>query len=329
MAPTIIAEIGINHNGDFSLAQQMIFAAYEAGCKVVKFQCHIPMAEMTRAAKHIIPSNATENIYDMMVRCSFDEKQEGLLKFYTETFGMQYLCTPFSREAVDRLERLGVTMYKIGSGECNNYPLVKYIVGKGKPIILSTGMNDYDSLDKTVEIIGNQLHAILHCVSEYPTPYEHVNLGRMLELKERYGKPVGLSDHSKGIYTALAAVALGASVVEKHFTSDKRLPGADVPISLNPAELRELIIGAEAIKRSLGNGGNDSSGKSNVAKFAFASVVSTAPIKAGETLTRDNVWVKRPGGGIPASKYESLLGLIAIRDIEEDKQISWHDLTEK
>jgi N-acetylneuraminate synthase len=326
MAPLVIAEIGINHDGDFTKAAQMVRDAHASGCKCVKFQCHIVEDEYIPIARDVIPSNATENIYDMMARCSFDTRQEWCLKLLVEDLGMQYLSTPFSREAADRLERMGVSMYKIGSGECNNYPLVKHIVSKGKPVILSTGMNDFTGIDKAVDIIGDQLYAILHCVSEYPTPYEHVNLNRMLELKERYGKPVGLSDHSKGIYTALAAVALGASVVEKHFTSDKTWPGADVPTSIGPGELAELVRGTDAIALALGSSEPDDQ---PIKDFAFASVVSINPISAGEILSTGNIWVKRPGGGIPAAEYESILGLIAIRDIEEDEQISWHDLTEK
>jgi len=323
MRPVIIAEIGINHNGDIDKAFRMIGDACDAGCRVVKFQSHIPGDEMVPLARDITPANADENIFDMMDRCSFTEEQETALKDYTERLGMTYLCTPFSREATDRLERMGVTGYKIGSGELTNYPLVKHITGKGKPIILSTGMSSFMEIDRAVEIIGDQLAAILHCVSEYPTPYEHVNLNRMLELKERYGKPVGLSDHSIGIYTALAAVALGASVVEKHFTSDKSWTGADIPISINPQELRELVRGAEAIGRAFRGSGDES----KTARFAHACVVAIRDIHAGDPLTESNIWVKRPGTGmIPASQYEYVLGRRASRDILKDEQLKWSDL---
>jgi N-acetylneuraminate synthase len=218
---------------------------------------------------------------------------------------------------------MGVEAYKIGSGECNNYPLIKHIVSKKKPIILSTGMNDIISVDKAVKIIGKQLAAILHCVSEYPTPYEHVNLNRMLELKERYHVPVGLSDHSIGIYTALAAVALGARVVEKHFTSDKSWAGADIPISIDPQELRELVRGAEAIGRA--SRGSRSDG-AETARFAYASVVTLRDIHAGELFTARNLWVKRPGTGIRPGVYEFILGRTATRDLPKDIQLEWSDI---
>ena len=319
----IIAEIGINHEGSLSKAYKMILDAYKAGCKYVKFQCHIPEAEML--PNNIIPSNANESIWDMMKRCSLKEEDEVTLKYIAEEqYDMTYLSTPFSREAADRLERINVSMYKIGSGELNNFPLVKHIVSKGKPIILSTGMNDFRTIDKAVEIIGDQLHTILHCVSMYPTPYDKVNLNRMLQLGERYGKPFGLSDHSKGIYTSLAAIALGASVVEKHFTSSKEWKGSDIPISISPNKLKELVDGELAINLSRQLHGLDE--QQSTAKFAYASIVSIKDIKAGERLTTDNIWVKRPGGGIPAEYYEGTLGLCAKIDIRKDKQITHAEL---
>lgn len=324
--PLVIAEIGINHGGNFEKATQMITDAANVGCKCVKFQCHVVDDEYIPIARDIVPTNATENIYDMMARCSFEEWEEVMLKEMTELDGMQYLSTPFSRASVDRLERIGVTMYKIGSGELNNFPLVKHIVSKGKPIILSTGMNDFDSIDKAVSIIGDQLFAILHCVSEYPTPYEHVNLPRMLQLKERYNVKFGLSDHSKGIYTALAAIALGASVVEKHFTSSKSWEGSDIPISIFPNELRLLVEGAKAIRRANESTTQSKSGEMDIAKFAFACVVSTDNIIEGDLLTTKNIWVKRPGGGIPASEYDAILGKIAQRNIPKDTQIKLEDI---
>lgn len=314
----IIAEIGINHNGLFWKAMQMIRDAAAAGCKTVKFQCHVTADEYHPSARSIIPANSDEDILTMMERCSFDEGQERDLKTYAETLGMEYLCTPFSRAAADRLERLGVRRYKIGSGECSNIPLIEHIAAFGKPIILSTGMNDFDMIDLAVEAVGDCPLTLMHCVSEYPTPYEHVNLRRMLALQERYNVPVGLSDHSLGIYTALAAVALGASVVEKHFTSSLQWPGADVPISLTPDQLGELIRGADAIERALEYLDHPTDGELCTAHFANASVVSLVDIPAGATLTRENIWVRRPGTGISARHYKNMLGLKASRDIPAD-----------
>ena len=322
--PSVIAEIGINHDGDIYKAVRMIHDAHDAGCKCVKFQCHIPEAEMI--PNNIIPSNANESIWDMMKRCAFTETQERALKKETEKLGMQYLCTPFSMEAAERLERMGVSMYKIGSGECNNYPLIKQIASYGKPIILSTGMNNYDSIDRAVDIIklwGCPL-AILHCVSMYPTPYDMVNLGRMEELKRRYHVEVGLSDHSIGIYTSLAAVALGASIIEKHFVSDRNWSGADVPISLIPGELEELVRGSKAVRECVAAGIRSEVGENSTAEFAFASVVSNRDVYPGDVLSRENISVKRPGTGmIKAAQYEACLGREALTDIPKDTQLTW------
>lgn len=327
--PLIIAEIGINHDGVIERAFRMIQDAHNAGCEVVKFQCHVlddPYGEYVPAARNIIPSNATESIYDIMARCALSEEQERSLKEYTESLGMMYLSTPFSRAAADRLERLGVSMYKIGSGECNNYPLIEHITAKGKPIVLSTGMNTLPEIDRAVDIIGDQLYAILHCVSMYPAPYDRIHLGALKELRLRYGKRIGLSDHSIGIYTALAGVALGAEVVEKHFVSDKSWPGPDVPISITPAELRELIEGAKAIKQSL-SGVREVASQRATADFAFASVCSIRDIHPGERFTPDNIWVKRPGTGISAANYENVLGKLAEHYIPKDTLLIWEDIS--
>lgn len=326
MWPEIIAEIGINHEGDIYKAVRMIHDAHEAGAKCVKFQCHIVGDEYIPAAKNIIPPNATENIYDMMVRCSFTEAQERALKRETEKLGMLYLCTPFSRAAAGRLHRMDVDMYKIGSGECNNYPLIKQIASYGKPVILSTGMNDFDSIDPAVNILktaGVPL-ALLHCVSMYPAPYDKMNLGAIQELKARYHVPVGLSDHSIGLYCSFAAVALGADIIERHFTSDKRWPGPDIPISIGPVKLRELIEGRRAIVEAMAGKAKGVSEESRTAEFAFACVVTTRPIRQGESLARDNIWVKRPGTGmIKAAQYEACLGRVALKDIPKDTQLTW------
>jgi N-acetylneuraminate synthase len=183
-------------------------------------------------------------------------------------------------------------------------------------------MNDFRTIDRAVEIIGDQMHCILHCTSMYPTPYDKVHLGAMLELRERYHIPVGLSDHSVGIYTSLAAVALGASVVEKHFTSDKSWPGSDISISIDPKKLRELVQGSKAITQALGGHKEILPEERGTIDFAYASVVSICDIKAGDILTRDNIWVKRPGGGIPAERYDYLLGFTARRDIPKNIQIN-------
>lgn len=323
--PLVIAEIGINHDGDYAKAVAMVQAAKEAGCKCVKFQSHVIDDEYIDLAKRVIPPNAKESIYDIMSRCAFTEEQERDLKTLTEAMGMRFLSTPFSRAAADRLEMIGVEWYKIGSGECNNYPLVKHIASFGKPVILSTGMNTIETVAPAVELLKDLPLAILHCTSEYPTPYEHVRLGALKELQDAFpSATIGLSDHSRGIYTALGAVALGAMILEKHFTLDRGWSGPDNPISILPIELHKLVRGAEAIYKALGGHKDILPGEVNTAQFAYACVVSTSSILRGEKLHSGNIWVKRPGTGeIPAKDYGKVMGCTALDDIPPDTQLEW------
>lgn len=328
--PLVIAEIGINHEGSFEKAIRMVDDAYSAGCECVKFQSHVIEDEMI--PNNVIPGNATESIWDIMKRCALSEVEEVRLKEYVESLGMIYLCTPFSRAAAERLNKMGVNGYKIGSGECNNYPLIKHIASYGKPIILSTGMNDIESIAPAVEIMRQAgiPFALTHCTSMYPTPYEKVRLGGIIDLAQRFPDAVaGLSDHSLGNYTCFAAVALGARILEKHFTSDKTWPGPDVPISIAPTELKELIEGSRAIHAALGGSKTILPEEQPTIDFAYACVVSIRDIKAGERLTAENIWVKRPGTGeIKAVDYEKLLEKTARVDISTNKQIKWADIEE-
>lgn len=328
--PLVIAEIGINHEGSMVKAKRMIYDAHQSGAECVKFQSHVIDDEMIPAAKKVIPGNAKKSIWDIMARCALTESQEKQLKTYTEKLGMIFLSTPFSRAAANRLHRLQVKFYKIGSGECNNYPLIEHIATFKKPVILSTGMNDINAIKKSVAILRSHRipFVIMHCVSMYPTPYEKVSLGAITDIKKHFPDAVvGLSDHSLGIYTCLGAVPFGASILEKHFTSDKRWPGPDVPISIDPNELRELIIGSRAIYKALG-------GKKRILKeeqptidFAYACVVSTKRIRTGERLTKENTWVKRPGTGeIKAIDYPKVVGTMAKSEIPSDTQISWKQI---
>lgn len=326
--PFVIAEIGINHEGDIVKAKQMVDDAHRAGVECVKFQAHVIEDEMI--PNNVIPGNAKVSIWDIMKRCALTKEEDAELKRYVEERGMIYLCTPFSRAAADQLEAMDVQAYKIGSGECNNYPLVEHIARFGKPIIVSTGMNDIASVQKTVEILERHQvpYALLHCTSMYPTPYEKVRLGGIAELRETFPNAVlGLSDHSLGMYTCLGAVALGASILEKHFTSDKTWPGPDIPISIDPNELKEMIVGSGAIHAALGGKKTILSEEQPTIDFAYASVVTIQPVKAGEVLTRENLWVKRPGTGeILAVEYESLLGRTVTHDLAKDVQLKRSDL---
>lgn len=325
--PLVIAEIGINHEGDINKALRMVDDAYAAGCECVKFQSHVVEDEMI--PNDVVPGHVTETIWDIMKRCALSDEEEVRLKAYVESKGMLYLCTPFSRAAAVRLEQMGVAAYKIGSGECNNYPLIKHIAAYGKPVIMSTGMNDIASITPAVEILrqAGVPFALLHCTSMYPTPYDKVRLGALQVLSRQFPDAVvGLSDHSLGNYTCFAAVALGARILEKHFTSDKSWPGPDVALSLDPPELKDLIDGSLAISQALGGTKDILPDEQPTINFAYACVVSIRPIGAGEKLTAENIWVKRPGTGeIKAVHFEGLLGKTAVRDIPLNAQLSWSD----
>lgn len=326
--PLVIAEIGINHEGSFERAVRMVEEASRAGCECVKFQAHVIEDEMI--PNNVIPGNAKESIWDIMKRCAFTEEQDAELKRKTESLGMIYLSTPFSRAAADRLERLDVVAYKIGSGECNNYPLIEHIAKFGKPVVLSTGMNDLASITPAVEILRRYSvpFALMHCTSMYPTPYDKVRLGALTELGETFPDAVlGLSDHSVGNYTCYAAVPLGASLLEKHFTADKSWPGPDIEISIDPRELHELIEGAKAIHAALGGAKTILPDEQKTIDFAYACVVTTRDITEGEELTPDNIWVKRPGTGeIKARDYEQVLGRKARHSLSRNSQVKWSDL---
>ena len=326
--PLVIAEIGINHEGSEEKARRMIDDAAAAGCECVKIQSHVVEDEMLE--NDVIPGNADESIWTMMKRCALSQDAEARLKDHAEAKGLIFLSTPFSRAAADRLEKLDLPAFKIGSGECNTYPLIEHIAGFGKPVILSTGMNDLASIGRSVEILRRHgcAFALLHCTSVYPTPYDLVRLGALQELADAFPDAVvGLSDHSPSIYPCLGAVALGASIVERHFTSDKTWKGADIPVSMDPGELAALLEGCGALFQARGGAKGILGQEQPTIDFAYASVVTIAPIAAGEALTLDNIWVKRPGTGpIRAERFEDLLGRKACVALEKDSQLKWEDL---
>ncbi|WP_428909831.1 N-acetylneuraminate synthase [Niallia sp. Krafla_26] len=328
--PLVIAEIGINHEGSLEVAKEMVDAAYKAGAEVVKHQTHVVEDEMSKAAKEVIPGNTDVSIYEVMERCALNEEDEKALKEYVESKGMIFISTPFSRAAAERLERLGVQAYKIGSGECNNYPLIDLVASFGKPMIVSTGMNDIPSIRKTVEILEKRQvqYALLHCTNIYPTPPELVRLGGMQELQKEFPNAViGLSDHTLNNNACLAATALGASVLERHFTDSKSRFGPDILVSMDPQDLKELIDGSAEIAKMRGGKKEAAKEEQVTIDFAFATVVTTADIKKGEIFTQDNIWVKRPGiGEIKAENYHELLGEKAATDLSNDEHVSWKDV---
>ena len=325
--PLVIPEMGINHEGSLEVAKLIVDAAYRAGAKIVKHQTHIVEDEMSHDAKAVIPGNSDVSIYDVMERCALSEDEEYELMQYVQSKGMVFLSTPFSRAAADRLERFGVSAFKIGSGELNNYPLIRHVASFGKPMIVSTGMNNIQSIKKAVDIMEDAgiPYALMHTTNLYPTKPELVRLGAMQEMMRAFpGVPIGLSDHTVSNTACIAAMALGAVIVERHFIDKMDRPGPDVICSMDEERCRELVKAAEDIPIMLGGEKKAAKEEQVTIDFAFASVVTIKPIKAGETFTRENLWVKRPGtGSIPAEEFESILGKKASKYIDNDTQISW------
>lgn len=327
--PLVIAEIGINHEGSLVVAKEMVDAAHRAGVEVIKHQTHIVEDEMSGAAKKVIPGNADVSIYEIMERCSLNEADELELKNYVESKGMIFISTPFSRAAAERLQKFEVPAYKIGSGECNNYPLLEHIASFGKPVILSTGMNTIESIAKAVAIFDshNISLALLHTTNLYPTPIHLVRLGAMIEMHNAFpDKIFGLSDHTLNNNACFGAVALGASILERHFTDDMNRTGPDIICSMDEKNAATLIESSNEIWQMRGGTKAPAKEEQVTIDFAFATVCTIANIKQGEIFTKENIWVKRPGtGAILAEQFHAILGKIAIRDIENDEQLDWTD----
>ena len=323
--PFIIAEAGINHDGDFDKAIELIDLAKSSGASAIKFQTHITDKEMIPT--DMKPGNISdERLWDIIDRCVLDKAQEKELFEYSKESNILFFSTPFSREGASRLDDLGVELFKIGSGECNNIPLIKHVASFGKPMILSTGMNDINSVRKSVETILNYDIdlAVLHCTSIYPAPAKTMRLGAIQHLKEEFPNlEVGLSDHSLGISISIGAVAVGANIIEKHFTKSRSWPGPDNPFSIEPSELTELIKSSREVWEARGGKKDIWPEEQPVIDFAYSCVVSISDIKKDEKLTLKNIWVKRPGNGsIPASEFENLLGKTASVNIEKDTQLT-------
>jgi N-acetylneuraminate synthase len=328
--PIVIAEIGINHEGSIDLAIALADSAISSGAEIIKHQTHIVEDEMSMEAKLVIPANADISIFEIIERCALSEEEEFQLMKYVQQKGAIFISTPFSRAAANRLAKFDVPAFKVGSGECNNYPLVKHIAKLGKPIILSTGMNTVETIKPAVEIIraAKVPFALLHCTNIYPTPPELVRLGALEILREAFPDAViGLSDHTTSNYTCLGAVALGASILERHFTDNMNRPGPDISSSMDPVALTSLIEGSKVIFSARGGVKGPVEAEAATIAFAFASVVATRDINPGELLNEENIWVKRPGGGdFNVSDYEALLGRTAARKISGGFQIKIADL---
>ncbi len=323
----VIAEAGINHNGDAGLAAELVDRAAEAGADAIKFQTHFPEHEMLRGGE--TAAYVGESLFDLLTRTALSREAHYELAARAARRGIMFLSTPFSREAADFLETLGVPAFKCGSGELTNLPLLQHIARKGRPMLVSTGMSTADEIDASVRVLeaAGAQYALMHCTSTYPTPFPHVQLGCIEWLRDKYGVPVGFSDHTLGNVMALAAVASGANIFEKHFTSSRSLPGPDQEGSMEPGELAELVRGIRAIEQARGATKMIQPGEQEVRDMAHHSVVSIRNIAAGATIAADDVWTKRPGTGIPARQLVDVIGRTAKRAIPKDRLIAWDQLS--
>lgn len=328
--PLVIAEIGINHGGDLSVAKEMVRLAALSGCECVKHQTHIVEDEMTEAAKSIFPPNADVSIWDVMQNCALSREDEIALKDYTEGLGLIYISTPFSRAAADFLDSIDVPAFKIGSGEADNLPLIRHIAAKGKPILLSTGMQTIETIRQSVEILENSgvEYALLECTNLYPSPPEIVSLKGVSELKNAFPNAVvGFSDHSIGPEMALASVALGACVLERHYTDSRYRKGPDISCSMDPAELRFLIDRSREIHTALHNDKKRTGPEEDVYRFARASVVADKDLPAGHIITDSDIWARRPGdGAIAGYDFDKVVGKTLTTSVTRNQQLTWDDL---
>jgi len=324
--PLIIVELGINHNGDLDQAIDIADKAIQSGAEIIKHQTHVVEDEMSIEAKKIVPGNSKKNIFSIIKNSALNENDEKKLMEYIISKKKIFISTPFSRAAADRLGKFNIPAFKIGSGECNNYYLVDYICKFKKPIIMSTGMNSIKSIAKSVSIIRKHKlpYALMHCTNIYPTPIELVRLNCIEELKKAYPDAiVGLSDHTSSINTCLGAVSLGARILEKHFVDDKKVRrGPDVSASMDKNDLKQLIKGSKEIFESLGHGKFPLREERKTIAFAFASVCSTKEINKGEKLSKENIFLRRPGGGdFKIEDLKKLYGKITKVKIKENIQI--------
>jgi len=325
----IIAEIGSVHDGSRGNAMCLIDAAAECGANTVKFQTHIARAETLRDAP-MPPYFTGEPRYEYFERTAFSVEEWRGLKGHCDDLGVEFLSSPFSADAVDLLERIGVDRYKIPSGEVANLPLLEVVAETGRPVLLSSGMSSWAELDAAADAVlkRHDRLTVLQCTSEYPCPYEDVGLNLMLEMRERYGLPVGLSDHTLTNYAAFAAVTLGASVIEKHFTLSKRMYGSDAKNAAEPDQFADLVQGIRSIEimRSVTADKNDIDRFADMKRIFEKSLVSLSEIPRGTRITRDMLGIKKPGTGIPAARLGDVVGRKAAADIPADAVLTEGDV---
>ena len=329
--PLVIAEIGINHGGNLDVAKEMVRLAAGTGCEMIKHQTHFIEDEMTVEAKEIYPPpNADQSIWHVIEACALSPDDEIALKDHTEALGMIYISTPFSRKAADFLDDIGVPAFKIGSGEADNLPLIRHIAAKGRPVIMSTGMQTIDSVRKSVEILdrADVDYALLECTNLYPSPPEIVSLQGVGDLKRAFpGAVVGFSDHSIGPEMALASVALGASILERHYTDTRYRQGPDIINSMDPAELRYLIDRSREIHTALMNPKARTEAEEPVYLFARASVVADRDLPAGQVIGEADIWPRRPGSGeIAGYEFDKVVRKTLQQRVTRNTQLKWEQL---
>ncbi|EKQ51121.1 MULTISPECIES: N-acetylneuraminate synthase [unclassified Clostridium] len=329
----IIAEAGVNHNGNINVAKKLVDAAYEAGVDAIKFQTFKTENLVTKnahKAEYQKRTTGNGNQYEMLkkLELSYDDHIE--IKNYCSEKGILFISTPFDFESVDLLKKLDIPLYKISSGDLTNIPLLKYVGKLNKSMIISTGMSDLGEVEDAIESIketGNNKISLLHCTSNYPTDYEDVNLNAMITLKNAFKLPVGYSDHTIGIEVSVAAAVMGAKIIEKHFTLDKSMEGPDHKASLNPEELKQMVRSIRHVEKALGDGIKKcESSEQNTKNVARKSIVAITNIKKGETISYNNIGFKRPGNGISPKLVGNIIGKIAIEDIAADSLISFSDI---
>ena len=319
-----IAEAAVEHLGSIEVAKRMVDAAKDAGADFIKFQLHLADSEMLPGSIKFWGGSMDE----VLKRYNLSVNEHRELIGYCKTQGIQYLCTPFCAAAADILDDLGVPAFKIGSGEMTNIPMLRHIAKKKKPMIVSTGMATLKELEETVVALKAEETALIltNCTSIYPPKYHQINLGLIPKLKEKFDLLVGHSDHTPDIWTALGAVAMGAVVIEKHFTIDRRMKGPDYEVSLEPDEFKTMVEAIKKIEAAMGSEMGVYPEEEIVRNWAHHSVVSLKRIPSGAKITADMVGVKRPGNGIPAKELNSIVGCVAKNTITEDALIKWEDV---
>lgn len=334
MHTLIIAEAGVNHNGSIDIARQLVDKAVEAGVDIIKFQTFKSEKLVSKSARQAeyqkknIGTKSDDSQLSMLKKLELSEQDHVELMAYCKQKGIKFFSTAFDMDSIDYLHSLNMGLWKIPSGEITNYPYIKKIAQYGEPVILSTGMCEMDDISAAVSVllkygVKREQITILHCNTEYPTPYEDVNLRAMNTIKDEFNVNVGYSDHTKGIEVPIAAVALGASVIEKHFTLDRNMEGPDHKASLEPDELKAMVSAIRNIEKAVGGDGTKHVSESERKNITIArkSIIAARDIKKGELLTEENMTVKRPGTGISPMCWEEVIGTKAIRNFAEEDLI--------